>query len=48
MRCYDTRRILDSDNGYFNGSNLRYMEERRLDGYIPDRKQAGEGKIRDC
>ena len=33
-----------SDNGYFNGSNLRYMEERGLDGYIPDRKQAGEMK----
>ena len=33
-----------SDNGYFNGSNLQYMEERGLDGYIPDSKQAGEMK----
>lgn len=33
-----------SDNGYFNGSNLRYLEERGLDGYIPDSKQAGEMK----
>ena len=33
-----------SDNGYFSGTNLRYLEERRLDGYIPDRKQAGEMK----
>jgi len=33
-----------SDNGYFSGTNLRYPEERRLDGYIPDRKQVGEMK----
>lgn len=33
-----------SDNGYFNGSNLRYLEERGLDGYIPDSKQAQQMK----
>ena len=29
------------DNGYFSGANLRYLERNRLDGYIPDSKQAG-------
>jgi transposase len=28
------------DNGYFSGPNLRYLEEKELDGYIPDSKQA--------
>jgi len=32
------------DNGYFSGPNLRYLETKGLDGYIPDRKQAGEMK----
>jgi len=32
------------DNGYFGGPNLRYLETKGLDGYIPDRKQAGEMK----
>lgn len=32
------------DNGYFSGPNLRYLETSGLDGYIPDRKQAGEMK----
>lgn len=32
------------DNGYFSGANLRYLEEKGLDGYIPDSKQAGEMK----
>jgi transposase len=35
---------LGFDNGYFSGSNLRYLEEKGLDGYIPDSKQAGEMK----
>jgi transposase len=35
---------LGFDNGYFSGANLRYLEEKGLDGYIPDRKQAGEMK----
>ncbi len=38
----DTKRGFD--NGYFSGPNLRYLEEKGLDGYIPDRKQAGEMK----
>jgi transposase len=25
-----------ADNGYFTGDNLRYLEEMKLDGYIPD------------
>lgn len=32
------------DNGYFSGANLRYLEEKGLDGYIPDSKQAQEMK----
>ena len=35
---------LGFDNGYFSGANLRYLEEKGLDGYIPDKKQAGEMK----
>ena len=27
------------DNGYFSGANLQYLEQKRLDGYIPDSKQ---------
>lgn len=32
------------DNGYYNGQNLRYLEEKELDGYIPDNRQAQEMK----
>ncbi|KAF5412276.1 MAG: hypothetical protein C5S38_08540 [Candidatus Methanophagaceae archaeon] len=32
------------DNGYFSGPNLRYLERKGLDGYIPDSKQAQEHK----
>ena len=32
------------DNGFFNGPNLRYLEEKGLDGYIPDSKLAQEMK----
>jgi transposase len=35
---------MSSDNGYFSGSNLRYLEEKGLDGYIPDSKQAQKHK----
>ena len=35
---------LGFDNGYFSGANLRYLEEKGLDGYIPDSKQAQELK----
>lgn len=28
------------DNGYYNGPNLRFLERRGMDGYIPDSKQA--------
>jgi transposase len=27
---------VSADNGYFTGDNLRYLEEKKLDGYIPD------------
>ncbi|MDI6886549.1 MAG: IS1182 family transposase [archaeon] len=37
-------RKVSMDNGYFSGVNLRYMEEKGLDGYIPDSKQAQEQK----
>ena len=32
------------DNGYYSGPNLQYLEEKGLDGYIPDSKQAQEMK----
>jgi hypothetical protein len=32
------------DNGYFKGSNLRYLEEKEIDGYIPNSKQAQKAK----
>jgi len=32
------------DNGYFNGANLRYLETKGLDAYIPNSKQAQEQK----
>ncbi len=35
---------MSQDNGYFSGANLRYMEEKGLDGYVPDSKQAQEQK----
>jgi transposase len=40
---------MSMDNGYFNGPNLRYLEDKGLDGYIPDSKQAQEmnGKKRE-
>jgi len=35
---------ISSDNGYFSGENLKYLERKGLDGYIPNQKQAGEIK----
>lgn len=35
---------ISDDNGYFNGPNLRYLERKKLDGYIPDQKLASEMK----
>jgi transposase len=35
---------MSSDNGYFSGANLQYLEETGLDAYIPDSKQAQEQK----
>lgn len=32
------------DNGYYSGENLRFLEEKGLDGYIPDSWQAQEEK----
>lgn len=29
---------ISGDNGYFNGDNLRYLNLRGFDGYIPDKK----------
>lgn len=36
--------IIPADNGYFSGENLRYLEEKGLDGYIPNKKQASKLK----
>ncbi|MBT9439568.1 MAG: transposase [Desulfobacterales bacterium] len=32
------------DNGYFTGGNLRYLEEKGLDGYVPDANLTKEMK----
>jgi len=32
------------DHGYFSGENLEYLEDRELDGYIPDNKQSQKMK----
>ena len=32
------------DNGYYNGQNLRYLEMKQIDGYIPDSVQAQKAK----
>ena len=35
---------VSGDNGYSTGPNLRYLEGKKIDGYIPDTKLAGEMK----
>jgi transposase len=35
---------LGFDNGYFSGANLRFLERKRIDGYIPNSTQAQELK----
>ena len=32
------------DNGYYSGQNLHYLEEKGVDGYIPDGEQASKMK----
>ena len=35
---------ISADNGYFTKTNLQYLDDNELDGYIPNRKQAHETK----
>ena len=35
---------LSADNGYYTKTNLQYLNNNELDGYIPNRKQAHESK----
>ncbi len=35
---------ISDDNGYYNGENIRYTEQRGFDAYIPDSKQAQKMK----
>ena len=35
---------ISADNGYFTKTNLQYLDNNKLDGYIPNRKQAHESK----
>ena len=37
---------ISADNGYYTKKNLQYLNENKLDGYIPNRKQAHETKNR--
>ena len=36
---------ISADNGYFTQDNIAYINENKLDAYIPNRKQAHEVKI---
>jgi len=40
--------IIPADNGYFSGENLRFLEEKGLNGHIPNKKQAGKFKGKKC
>ena len=40
---YNSQITVDHDYGYFSGPNLRYREQKGLDGYIPDRKSGCPG-----
>jgi len=35
---------VSADNGYYNGENLAFLDDEKLDGYIPDSKIAQEMK----
>jgi transposase len=35
---------LSADNGYYTKTNLQYLNDNELDGYIPNRKQAHKSK----
>ena len=35
---------ISADNGYFTKTNLQYLDNNKLDGYIPNRKQAHQSK----
>jgi len=35
---------INADNGYFTQDNITYINENKLDAYIPNRKQASEAK----
>ncbi len=35
---------ISADNGYFTQNNLQYLDENKLEGYIPNRKQVHEAK----
>jgi transposase len=35
---------INADNGYFTKTNLQYLDNNKLDGYIPNRKQAHKSK----
>jgi len=37
---------ISADNGYFTQTNLQYLDDNELDGYIPNRKQVYESKPR--
>ena len=35
---------ISADNGYFTKTNLQYLDDNKLDGYIPNRKQVHQSK----
>jgi hypothetical protein len=40
---HDSGAKMSFDNGYFSGSNLRYLEMNGLDGNIPVASSGGDG-----
>lgn len=41
-----TNTCISADNGYFTETNLQYLDENEIDGYIPNKKQANQNKKR--
>jgi hypothetical protein len=40
----DENTLLNADNGYFSGNNLKYIEEQGFNGLIPNKTQASQSK----
>ena len=41
---FDENTLLNLDNGYYSGENLKYLEEQGFDALIPNKNQASQAK----